>query len=134
MDSLTAEKDSPREEPQIRSPKCGWSGKVKVTKGRVCSPEQMDRGQKDREVAGARGRKPKFTATNKAEGELAWRPTARATGTKSRAHETGIFPREHQMGRIPGRGRNQQRLPSMPRLLKPFFRVFINTCELPRWW
>ena len=48
MDSLTAEKDSPREESQIRSHKCGWSGKVKVTEGRVCSPEQMDRGQKDR--------------------------------------------------------------------------------------
>ena len=33
VDSLTAEKDSPREEAQIRSHKCGWSGKVKVTEG-----------------------------------------------------------------------------------------------------
>lgn len=129
-----AEKDSPREEPQIRSPKCGWSGKVKVTKGRVCSPSKWTGDKRTGEVASARGRKPKFTATTKAEGEHAWRPTARATGTKSRAHETGIFPRGCQMGRIPGRGRNQQRLPSVPRLLKPFFRVIINTRELPRWW
>ena len=45
-----AEKDSPREEPQIRSPKCGWSGKVKVTKGRVCSPSKWTGDKRTGEV------------------------------------------------------------------------------------
>ena len=54
-----AEKDSPREEPQIRSPKCGWSGKVKVTKGRVCSLSKWTGDKRTGEVAGARGEEAK---------------------------------------------------------------------------
>lgn len=72
-------------ESEIRSTVCGWSGRVKVTEGDGPFLEQKDSksagDKRTGEVAGAKGRTPKFTATNtRQKGSRPGEPTAGRLG------------------------------------------------------
>lgn len=120
-----------KEESQIRSPSVG--GVVKVTEGEGLFSRVNGQGTKGQGRWQVPGEEAKVHSHQQGRGEHAWRPTAGRLGPTPCPRDWHFPQRTPSTGPDFWKGEESTKITCMPPLLKPFFRVIINTCGLPRW-